>query len=43
VNLDRTANHPVRQFIEFHPSCPFVLFVVKSVRRLSLLGERIIE
>ena len=35
VNLDRTANHPVRQLVKFHPSCPFVLFVVKSVRLLS--------
>ena len=32
VDLDRTANHPVGQLIEFPPSYPFVLFVVKSVR-----------
>jgi len=30
MNLDRTATHPVRQLVKLHPSCPFVLFVVKS-------------
>ena len=39
VNLDRTADYPVRSLIKFHPSCPFVLFVlfvVKSVRFRSV-------
>ena len=32
MNFNRTPNHPLRSLVEFHPSCPFVLFVVKSVR-----------
>jgi hypothetical protein len=29
MSFDRTADHPVRQLVEFHPSSPSVLFVVK--------------
>ncbi len=36
MNLDRTANHPVRQLVKFQPPCSFVLFVVKSVFLFSL-------
>ncbi len=39
VNLDRTTDHLVRQLIEFQPSCPFVLFVVKSGRFLSVANH----